>query len=80
VGSWDVDANNTLALTWRSTLHGFDKGSVRAEWLRKIASKTPSPLGSLRFHVQLFSGYGDSLLDFNRRRMVLALGLSLIDW
>jgi phospholipase A1/A2 len=79
-GTWDFDANNTLALTWRTPLRSLGKGSVRAEWLRKIASKAPSPLGSLRFHVQLFSGYGDSLLDFNRRRTVLAAGLSLIDW
>ena len=32
------------------------------------------------FHTQLFSGYGDSLVDFNRRRTVLSLGLSLVDF
>ena len=39
-------------------------------------------LGSaaLRYHVQLFSGYGDSLIDDNRRRNVLSVGLSLVDW
>jgi phospholipase A1/A2 len=34
----------------------------------------------LRFHTQVFTGYGDSLVDYNRRRTVLSLGLSLIDW
>jgi phospholipase A1 len=79
-GSWDINTKHTLALTWRNTLRGFGKGSVRAEWMQKIESRTPSPLGSLRFHMQLFSGYGDSLLDFNRRRTVLGVGLSLVDW
>jgi phospholipase A1 len=75
-----MDPVDTFALTLRNNLRGFDKGSVRLEWLRKIESRTPSTLGSLRFHVQLFSGYGDSLIDFNRRRTVLGVGLSLIDW
>ncbi|MBV5344502.1 MAG: phospholipase A, partial [Rhodoferax sp.] len=25
-------------------------------------------------------GYGDSLVDYNRRRTVLSVGLSLVDW
>ena len=79
-GSWDINADHTVALTYRNNLRGFDKGSVRLEWMRKIESQTPSPLGSLRFHAQVFSGYGDSLLDFNRRRTVFAVGLSLVDW
>jgi phospholipase A1 len=79
-GSWDINADHTLAITYRNNLRGFDKGSVRLEWMRKIESQTPSPLGSLRVHAQVFSGYGDSLLDFNRRRTVFAVGLSLVDW
>lgn len=79
-GSWDVNPRHTFALTLRNNLRGFGKGSVRLEWMRKIESQAPSPLGSLRWHVQLFSGYGDSLLDFNRRRTVLGVGLSLVDW
>jgi phospholipase A1 len=38
------------------------------------------PVNDLRLHLQLFSGYGDSLLDYNRRRTVLSVGLSLVDW
>ena len=34
----------------------------------------------LRYHLQLFSGYGDSLVDYNRRRTALSFGLSLVDW
>jgi outer membrane phospholipase A len=28
----------------------------------------------------LFSGYGDTLLDFNRRRSVFSIGFSLAEW
>ena len=78
--TWNVNASNTLALTLRHSLRSVDKGSARLEWLMPVDSKSPSPLGNLRFHVQLFNGYGDSLLDYNRRRTVLGMGLSLMDW
>ena len=35
---------------------------------------------NLRLHASLFSGYGDSLIDFNQRRTVFSIGLSLIDF
>jgi phospholipase A1 len=35
---------------------------------------------NLRLHVQLFSGYGDSLLDYNYKRTALSVGLSLLDF
>jgi phospholipase A1 len=78
--AWNVNAGNTLALTLRHSLRSTDKGSARLEWLETVASKSPSALGKLRFHVQLFNGYGDSLLDYNRRRTLLGVGLSLVDW
>jgi phospholipase A1 len=34
----------------------------------------------LRFHTEIFSGYGDTLLDYNRKRTVLSMGLTLLDW
>jgi phospholipase A1 len=34
----------------------------------------------LRLHTELFSGYGDSLLDYNRKRNVFSVGLTLLDW
>ena len=30
--------------------------------------------------LSLFTGYGDSLIAYNRRRSALTLGLSLLDW
>ncbi len=75
---WNVNPGTSLALTLRHSLRSASRGSVRLEWLESVGAKTP--LGNLRFHAQLFNGYGDSLLDYNRRRTVLGVGLSLVDW
>ena len=37
-------------------------------------------MSNLRFHTQLFHGYGDTLVDYNRKRTVLSIGLSLVDF
>jgi phospholipase A1/A2 len=82
-GRWSFDhglgerrVNHTLGLALRHSLRAQANGSVRVEYLRSIGK----PESGLRFHTQLFSGYGDSLIDYNRRRTVLTLGLSLVDW
>ncbi|MCZ4316798.1 phospholipase A [Comamonadaceae bacterium G21597-S1] len=80
-GTWYVNKTNTLAMTLRHALRSSARGSVRLEWLRTIGSARANGEPSrLRFHTQLFSGYGDSLLDYNRKRTVLSLGLSLVDF
>jgi phospholipase A1/A2 len=82
-GRWSFDTgtptektNHTLGLTLRHALRKDGNGSVRLEYLRSIGK----PDTGLRLHVQLFSGYGDSLVDYNRKRNVLTIGLSLVDW
>ena len=79
--AWSTDGGQLLAFTWRSTLRRLDRGSVRLEWMIPIKSPfTGRHYGNLQWHTQLFTGYGDSLLDYNRRRTVLGVGLSLFDW
>jgi phospholipase A1 len=84
---WRLNTDNTLGLTVRSPLAGSDRGSWRLDWFKALGnSNTPRPeldqarSGALRLHVQLFSGYGDTLLDYNHRRTLLSVGLSLVDW
>ncbi|HEX5697406.1 MAG TPA: phospholipase A, partial [Rhodoferax sp.] len=80
-GFWHPDPKNTLGLTLRHSLREQANGSVRLEWLRTLTDDNPlDGKSGLRFHTQLFSGYGDSLLDYNHRRTVLSVGLSLVDW
>ena len=80
-GSWNVDKNNTLGVTLRHALRSDANGSVRFDWYRTLGDGgQPSGKSGLRFHTRLFAGYGDSLVDYNRRRTVLSVGLSLVDW
>ncbi|MEE4243328.1 MAG: phospholipase A [Desulfopila sp.] len=49
------------------------KGSVELSWL------TPPLIGPLRGYVQLFSGYGESMIDYNWSQNTLGIGLALND-
>jgi phospholipase A1 len=78
---WMPARGNQLLLTARHALNQGSRGSVRLEWFRTLyAESGSSPSDGLQLHLQLFSGYGDSLLDFNRRRTMVSIGLSLRDW
>jgi phospholipase A1/A2 len=69
--SW-TPGRSTMALLWRPSLRG--RGSLRADWTYPVFNR---PTDSLRWYVQLFSGYGDSLLDYNFHQTTLGLGLSI---
>ena len=77
-GRWQINKANTLGLTLRHSLRKDARGSARFDWMMSPTS-SPNYTG-LRYHVQLFSGYGDNLLDYNRKSNVLSVGLSLVDW
>ncbi len=77
-GNWQINKAHTVGVTLRHSLRSKARGSTRVDWLMAPTS-SPNYTG-LRYHVQLFSGYGDSLLDYNKRRNVLSVGLSLVDW
>jgi phospholipase A1 len=76
---WNVNDQNYLGVTARGSL-GKGKGSGRIEWLRTLGEGWNGGKSNLRLHVQLFSGYGDSLIDYNYKRTVFSVGLSLLDF
>jgi phospholipase A1 len=80
-GAWTFNPDNTFSATVRSNLKSDSKGSLRVEWLRSLGPREQGGLrGGLRLHTALFTGYGDSLIDYNRKRTVFSVGLSLVDF
>jgi len=77
---WNFNQQHTFGLTWLTSLRQQTNGSTRLEWLRTIGSRDDGGKSNLRLRTQLFSGYGDSLIDYNRKRTVLSVGLSLLDF
>jgi phospholipase A1/A2 len=67
----------TAALTWRTNLRALNRGSLQLDWTYPVDSDEPA---GLRWYVQVFSGYGETLLDYNHRQTTLGLGLSLFQF
>jgi phospholipase A1 len=67
--------NHIVSLQLRHSLRGGDRsrGSGELEYAFPLA-------GNLRGQLQLFSGYGESLIDYNFRQTRLGLGVSLVEW
>ena len=77
---WNLDQDHTLGATVRHALSSTGRGSARLEWLQTLGTGLGGGKSNLRLHTQLFSGYGDSMIDYNRQRTVFSLGLSLVDF
>lgn len=74
--SW-LPGQSTASLTWRLHPKEMKRGSVQLDWTYPVDSQQPQ---GLRWYLQLFSGYGESLLDYNHRQTSLGLGLTLFQF
>ncbi|MBF5007557.1 phospholipase A [Diaphorobacter sp. NR2-3-3-1] len=77
---WNVNQRNYLGLTARGSLNGHGKGSGRIDWMHTLGEGWLGGKSNLRLHASLFSGYGDSLIDYNFKRNVFSVGFSLLDF
>ena len=77
---WSINARHSLGLTVRHNLRLSGRGAGTLDWTIKPRTTLNNPNAGLRYHVQLFSGYGDSLASYNFRRTAVRVGVSLVDW
>jgi phospholipase A1/A2 len=67
---------HTLSLVARNNLRAsHNRGSVEAQWSFPVVG-----LRTLRLYTKLFSGYGETLIDYNFRQTTWSLGFLLTDW
>ena len=66
---------NEISAVMRHSLRSGDRshGSVELNWAFPIH-------GELKGYLQFFSGYGESLIDYNHNANYVGLGVSLIEW
>jgi phospholipase A1 len=65
----------TMTLQARHSLRGGESshGSLQLDWAFPIG-------GNLKGYVQGFTGYGESMIDYNFRQNKLGVGISLVEW
>ena len=68
---------STYAVTWHTSLNSLSRGSLQVDWTYPVFASQPS---GLRWYAQLFTGYGETLLDYNHRQTSIGLGLSLFQF
>ena len=68
---------HTAQLLYRSTLKDAKYGAVQFEWTYPVFSQQPN---GLRWYVQVFRGYGETLTDYNFRQTSVGAGFSFLQF
>lgn len=76
VMAW-TPGQSTVDLSLRTGFSSLSRGSLQVDWTHPVFADRP--LG-LRWYAQIFSGYGETLLDYNHRQTRLGLGLTLFQF
>lgn len=76
MASW-LPGRSTASLTWRSNMKSWRRGSLQLDVTHPVDSAKPA---GLRWYLQVFTGYGETLLDYNHRQTSIGAGLTLFQF
>jgi len=68
---------HTAQLLYRTTLKDAKYGALQFEWTYPVFSEQPN---GLRWYVQVFRGYGETLTDYNFRQTSIGTGFSFLQF
>ncbi|MGM9484694.1 phospholipase A [Roseateles sp. NT4] len=68
---------HTAQLTYRTTLKDVKYGALQFEWTYPVFADQPN---GLRWYVQVFRGYGETLTDYNFRQTSVGAGFSFLQF
>ena len=73
---WSGGAH-TASLLWRSSFSNTQRGALQFEWTYPVFRDQPN---GLRWFVQGFSGYGETLTDYNFKQTSFGAGVSFLQF
>ncbi|MGQ4277408.1 phospholipase A [Pseudidiomarina sp. E22-M8] len=73
--SWR-NQSSTYSLTRKTREFSWDRGSWQLDFTHPVNSNKPD---GLRFYIQFFSGYGETLIDYNHRQNRIGIGFLLLN-
>jgi phospholipase A1 len=77
VTRYQTPGGYVTSLLMRHTVRASpSRGFVQLDWATPVLNS----IGAARLHLQLTSGYGETLIDYNHKQTTLGIGMSFGDW
>ena len=77
VARYQTAGGYVTSLLVRHTLRANpSRGFAQLDWATPLLNS----LGAARLHVQISSGYGETLIDYNHKQTTIGIGMSFGDW